>query len=324
MTDAIRAEGLVKQFKGKRALDGVDLTARTGAVLGVLGPNGSGKTTTVRILATLLRPDGGRAEVGGFDVVRQPHEVRRLIGLTGQYAAVDADLTGTQNLVLIARLLGFGRTGARARAAELLERFELSDAADRPAKTYSGGMRRRLDLAASLVGRPALLYLDEPTTGLDPHSRNGLWDVVRGLVDDGVTVLLTTQYLEEADRLADDLVVLDHGRVISRGTPEELKSQAGDQVLELRTVEGHQLPLATKIIEAVTSTPVTSDGLLASVPVTDSGVLPEVVRRLDEQGVAVAELSLRKPSLDEVFLALTGHAAEDEAADDTANEGTRA
>ncbi|MFL1380460.1 ATP-binding cassette domain-containing protein [Nocardiopsis protaetiae] len=312
MTDAIRAEGLVKEFKGKRALDGVDLTARTGAVLGVLGPNGSGKTTTVRILATLLRPDAGHAEVAGFDVVREPHEVRRLIGLTGQYAAVDDELTGVQNLVLIARLLGFDRAGARTRADELLERFALSDAGGRPAKTYSGGMRRRLDLAASLVGRPALLYLDEPTTGLDPRSRNDLWDVVRDLVGDGVTVLLTTQYLEEADRLADDLLVLDHGRVISRGTPEELKNRTGGQVLELRTVEAGQLPLATKIIEAVTSTPVTRDDLVASVPVTDAGVLPEVVRRLDEQGVAVAELSLRKPSLDEVFLALTGHTAESE------------
>jgi len=325
MTDAIRAEGLVKQFKGKRALDGVDLTARTGAVLGVLGPNGSGKTTMVRILATLLRPDGGHAEVGGYDVVRQPHEVRRLIGLTGQYAAVDADLTGTQNVILIARLLGFNRAQARVRAAELLERFELTDAADRPAKTYSGGMRRRLDLAASLVGRPALLYLDEPTTGLDPHSRNGLWDVVRGLVDDGVTVLLTTQYLEEADQLADDLMVLDHGRMSSRGTPEELKDQAGNQVLEVRTVDTGQLSLAARIIEAVTSTPVVSDGLLASVPVTSSGVLPEVVRRLDEQGVAVAELSLRKPSLDEVFLALTGHTADEEkTTDETVDEGARA
>ncbi|WP_047869060.1 ATP-binding cassette domain-containing protein [Nocardiopsis sp. RV163] len=324
MTDAIRAEGLVKQFKGKRALDGVDLRAGAGAVLGVLGPNGSGKTTTVRILATLLRPDEGHAEVGGFDVARQPHEVRRLIGLTGQYAAVDADLTGTQNLVLIARLLGFDRAGARARSAELMERFGLSDAADRPAKTYSGGMRRRLDLAASLVGRPSLLYLDEPTTGLDPHSRNGLWDVVRGLVDDGVTVLLTTQYLEEADQLADDLMVLDHGRVISEGTPEELKSRAGNQVLEVRTVETGELSLATRIIEAVTSTPVSSDGLLASVAVTDSAVLPEVVRRLDEQGVAVAELSLRKPSLDEVFLALTGHAAEEEAPRGAVDEGTPA
>ncbi|GAB3746946.1 ATP-binding cassette domain-containing protein [Nocardiopsis nanhaiensis] len=324
MTDAIRAEGLVKHFKGKTALGGVDLTAKSGAVLGVLGPNGSGKTTTVRILATLLRPDEGHATVGGFDVVREPHQVRRQIGLTGQYAAVDAELTGTQNLVLIARLLGFGRADARSRSKELMERFGLTDAADRPAKTYSGGMRRRLDLAASLVGRPALLYLDEPTTGLDPHSRNGLWDVVRGLVDDGVTVLLTTQYLEEADQLADDIMVLDHGKVISRGTPEELKTHAGNQVLALRTVDPAQLPLATRIVEAVTSAPVTTDGLLASVPVTDGGVLPETVRRLDEQGVAVAELSLRKPSLDEVFLALTGHHAEEDNTEQPANEGTPA
>ncbi|WP_017614534.1 daunorubicin resistance protein DrrA family ABC transporter ATP-binding protein [Nocardiopsis salina] len=310
MTHAIRAEGLVKEFKGKRALDRVDLTARRGAVLGVLGPNGSGKTTTVRILATLLRPDAGCAEVDGFDVLRHPHEVRRLIGLTGQYAAVDEELTGTQNLVLIARLLGFDRTQARVRSAELLERFGLSDAADRPTKGYSGGMRRRLDLAASMIGRPSMLYLDEPTTGLDPHSRNELWEVVRRQVDEGVTVLLTTQYLEEADHLADDIVVLDHGRVISEGTPEQLKDRAGTQVLELRTAEAEQLGLAVKVVEAVTSAPVSDDGLAARVPVTDSAVLPEVVRRLDEQGVAVGELSLRKPSLDEVFLALTGQPAE--------------
>ncbi|MFC9938581.1 ATP-binding cassette domain-containing protein [Nocardiopsis alba] len=324
MTDAIRAEGLVKVFKGRRALDGVDLTARAGAVLGVLGPNGSGKTTTVRILATLLRPDGGRAFVDGFDVAEQPHEVRRRIGLTGQYAAVDAELTGTQNLVLIARLLGFDRARARSRAAELLERFGLSDAGGRAAKTYSGGMRRRLDLAASLVGRPSLLYLDEPTTGLDPHSRNELWDVVRDLVGDGVTVLLTTQYLEEADQLADDIIVLDHGRVISRGTPEELKNRAGDQVLELRTVDPSQLPLAVKIVETVTSAPVGDDGLRLGVPVGDAAVLPEVVRRLDEQGVAVGELSLRRPSLDEVFLALTGRTAEASPSDEETNEETRA
>ncbi|AFR10250.1 daunorubicin resistance protein DrrA family ABC transporter ATP-binding protein [Nocardiopsis alba] len=324
MTDAIRAEGLVKVFKGRRALDGVDLTARAGAVLGVLGPNGSGKTTTVRILATLLRPDGGRAFVDGFDVAEQPHEVRRRIGLTGQYAAVDAELTGTQNLVLIARLLGFDRARARSRAAELLERFGLSNAGGRAAKTYSGGMRRRLDLAASLVGRPSLLYLDEPTTGLDPHSRNELWDVVRDLVGDGVTVLLTTQYLEEADQLADDIMVLDHGRVISRGTPEELKNRAGDQVLELRTVDPSQLPLAVKIVETVTSAPVGDDGLRLGVPVGDAAVLPEVVRRLDEQGVAVGELSLRRPSLDEVFLALTGRTAEASPSDEETNEETRA
>ncbi|MFB8761846.1 ATP-binding cassette domain-containing protein [Nocardiopsis alba] len=324
MTDAIRAEGLVKVFKGRCALDGVDLTARAGAVLGVLGPNGSGKTTTVRILATLLRPDGGRAFVDGFDVAEQPHEVRRRIGLTGQYAAVDAELTGTQNLVLIARLLGFDRARARSRAAELLERFGLSDAGGRAAKTYSGGMRRRLDLAASLVGRPSLLYLDEPTTGLDPHSRNELWDVVRDLVGDGVTVLLTTQYLEEADQLADDIMVLDHGRVISRGTPEELKNRAGDQVLELRTVDPSQLPLAVKIVETVTSAPVGDDGLKLGVPVGDAAVLPEVVRRLDEQGVAVGELSLRRPSLDEVFLALTGRTAEASPSAEETNEETRA
>lgn len=310
MTHAIRAEGLIKEFKGKRALDQVDLTARKGTVLGVLGPNGSGKTTSVRILATLLRADGGYAEVDGFDVLRHPHEVRRLIGLTGQYAAVDEELTGTQNLVLIARLLGFDRAQARLRSTELLERFGLSDAADRPTKGYSGGMRRRLDLAASMVGRPSLLYLDEPTTGLDPHSRNELWEVVRRQVGEGVTVLLTTQYLEEADHLADDLVVLDHGRVIRKGSPEQLKDHVGTQVLELRASEASQLGLAIKVIEAVTSAPVSDDGITARVPVTDSAVLPEVVRRLDEKGVAVGELSLRKPSLDEVFLALTGRPAD--------------
>ncbi|WP_067974180.1 ATP-binding cassette domain-containing protein [Nocardiopsis trehalosi] len=317
MTDAIRAEGLVKHFKGSTALAGVDLVAREGAVLGVLGPNGSGKTTTVRILATLLRPDGGRAEVGGFDVVRRPHEVRRLIGLTGQYAAVDADLSGTQNLTLIARLLGYSRGDARARAAELLERFGLTDAAERAAKTYSGGMRRRLDLAASLVGRPSLLYLDEPTTGLDPHSRNELWDVVRELVGDGVTVLLTTQYLEEADQLADDIIVLDHGKVISRGTPDELKERAGAQVLQVRPADPARLDRAAAVVEAVTRSEVRSADGGASASVTDPAVMPEVVRRLDEEGIAVAELTLRRPSLDEVFLAITGRPADDAPADGT-------
>lgn len=314
MSDAIRAEGLVKRFKGKTALDGVDLVARTGAVLGLLGPNGSGKTTSVRVLSTLLRPDGGRALVGGFDVVKQPHQVRRLIGLTGQYAAVDQDLTGVQNLVLLARLLGYSRPAARARATELLERFALTDAGARPAKTYSGGMRRRLDLAASLVGRPSLLYLDEPTTGLDPHSRNELWDVVRGLVGDGVTVLLTTQYMEEADQLADDIVVVDHGRVIATGTPEELKNRAGHQVLQVRPVRIEQVAAAAATVEAVTGGPARSADDSVRASVTDPGMLPEVVRRLDTAGIAVAELSLRKPSLDEVFLAITGRAAEDTAA----------
>ncbi|MBB4932215.1 oleandomycin transport system ATP-binding protein [Lipingzhangella halophila] len=312
MTDAIRAEGLVKRFKNETALAGVDLTARTGAVLGILGPNGSGKTTTVRILSTLLRPDEGHATVGGYDVVRDPHQVRRQIGLTGQYAAVDEELTGTQNLVLFARLLGFTRAGARARAAELLERFALSDAAGRAAKTYSGGMRRRLDLAASLVGRPSLLYLDEPTTGLDPHSRNEMWDVVRGLLNDGVTVLLTTQYLEEADNLADDIMVLDRGKVISQGSPDQLKARAGTQVLQVQPMEPGRLAEAVKIVEDVSGSEARSTESTANAAVTDPSVLPEVVRRLDDQGITLAELTLRKPSLDEVFLALTGRPADDD------------
>ncbi|MFD0774018.1 ATP-binding cassette domain-containing protein [Streptomonospora algeriensis] len=316
MTDAIRAEGLVKRFKGQTALGGVDLTARAGAVLGVLGPNGSGKTTTVRILATLLQPDAGRATVGGYDVLREPHQVRRQIGLTGQYAAVDEDLSGTQNLVLIARLLGFSRPAARARSAELMEHFALSFAADRPAKTYSGGMRRRLDLAASLVGRPSLLYLDEPTTGLDPHSRNELWDVVRSLVGDGVTVLLTTQYLEEADQLADDIAVLDRGEVISRGTPDELKARAGAQVLQVRPVESARLEQVGRIVESVTASEVRSGEGAANASVTDTAVMPEVVRRLDDEGIEVSELTLRRPSLDEVFLALTGRTAQTSSAAD--------
>ncbi|RNL84994.1 ATP-binding cassette domain-containing protein [Halostreptopolyspora alba] len=311
MTDAIRAEGLVKRFKNETALAGVDLTARTGAVLGVLGPNGSGKTTMVRILSTLLLPDEGRATVGGYDVVTEPHQVRRQIGLTGQYASVDEELTGTQNLVLIARLFGFSRPGARARAAELLERFALTEAAGRAARTYSGGMRRRLDLAASLVGRPNLLYLDEPTTGLDPHSRNEMWDVVRGLLDDGVTVLLTTQYLEEADQLADDIVVLDRGKVISQGSPDQLKARAGTQVLQVQPADPGRLTEVITIVEAVSGAEGRSTDTTANAAVTDRAVLPEVVRRLDDQGIALAELTLRKPSLDEVFLALTGHPADD-------------
>jgi oleandomycin transport system ATP-binding protein len=307
MTYAIQAEGLVKRFGETRALAGVDLAARTGTVLGVLGPNGAGKTTAVRVLATLIRPDEGTALVGGYDVVHDAHRVRQLIGLTGQYAGVDEMLTGTENLVLIGRLLGMPRREAKARAAELLDRFELWDARDRPAKTYSGGMRRRLDLAASLVGRPQILYLDEPTTGLDPRSRSGLWDIVRGLVDDGVTVLLTTQYLAEADQLADDIVVIDHGRVIAKGTPDELKTQTGGQVLEVRPVNADDhVTVARAISELVGSTPQVVDGLVTA-PITDPAVMPAVVRRLDDDGVAIGELSLRKSSLDEVFFVLTGH-----------------
>jgi oleandomycin transport system ATP-binding protein len=309
---AIRAEGLVKKYGSTTALDGVDLSVPTGTVLGVLGPNGAGKTTAVRILGTLLRPDAGHATVGGYDVVREAPRVREIIGLTGQYASVDEDMSGRRNLVMIGRLLGNNREQARTRADELLERFELSDAGDRIAKTYSGGMRRRLDLAASLVGNPSILYLDEPTTGLDPHARNGVWDTVRNLVLDGTTVLLTTQYLEEADALADSIMVFDKGKVVASGRPAELKAQAGKQSLDVRPAEpGHLERVAAIVSESVGVRPtVDVVNALVSVPVSDGSSMPVVVRRLDEAGIAVTELSLRLPSLDEVFLALTGHTAE--------------
>ncbi|HEU5031469.1 ATP-binding cassette domain-containing protein [Actinomadura montaniterrae] len=311
MSYAIQADGLVKRFGETRALAGVSLTAEPGTVLGVLGPNGAGKTTATRILATLIEPTEGSAQVGGFDVVKDAHKVRQLIGLTGQYAGVDEMLTGTENLILIGRLLGISRRASRARAAELLERFQLTEAAERAAKTYSGGMRRRLDLAASLVGRPQFLFLDEPTTGLDPRSRGGLWDIVRGLTDDGVTVLLTTQYLEEADQLADDIVVIDRGQVIAQGTSDRLKAQVGGQVLELRPIREADGEAAARIVADLTGAePETRDGLV-SAPITDPALMPAVVRRLDDAGVAVGELSLRKSSLDEVFFALTGHHTDD-------------
>ncbi|MEW2358576.1 ATP-binding cassette domain-containing protein [Spirillospora sp. NPDC029432] len=311
MTDAIQAEGLEKRFGETQALAGVSLTAAAGTVLGVLGPNGAGKTTMTRILATLIEPTAGSARVGGFDVVKEAHQVRQLIGLTGQYAGVDEMLTGTENLVLIGRLLGRSRPDSKARARELLERFDLTDAAERPAKTYSGGMRRRLDLAASLVGRPQILFLDEPTTGLDPRSRNGLWDIVRGLTDDGVTVLLTTQYLEEADQLADDIIVIDRGQAIAHGTSDELKAQVGGQVLELRPVnEADHVTVARLAGELAGTDPEVRDGLVA-VGITDPAIMPAMVRRLDEAGVLLSELSMRKSTLDEVFFALTGHHTDD-------------
>ncbi|MFG2088188.1 MULTISPECIES: ATP-binding cassette domain-containing protein [unclassified Spirillospora] len=311
MTYAIQADGLEKRFGETQALAGVSVTAEPGTVLGVLGPNGAGKTTMTRILATLIEPTGGSARVGGFDVVRDAHKVRQMIGLTGQYAGVDEMLTGTENLILIGRLLGLSRRASRARAAELLERFQLADAAERAAKTYSGGMRRRLDLAASLVGRPQILFLDEPTTGLDPRSRNGLWDIVRGLTDDGVTVLLTTQYLEEADQLADDIVVIDRGQIIAHGTSDVLKAQVGGQVLEVRPVDPADAGTVAKLVgELAEAAPETRDGLV-SAPMTDPQLMPGVVRRLDEAGIAIGELSLRKSSLDEVFFALTGHHTDD-------------
>jgi len=314
---AIEATGLVKKYGNTTALAGVDLSVPTGTVLGVLGPNGAGKTTAVRILGTLLRPDAGHATVGGYDVVRDAGKVREIIGLTGQYASVDEDMSGRRNLIMIGRLLGFSRNQARARADELLERFELTDAGDRIAKTYSGGMRRRLDLASSLVGNPSILYLDEPTTGLDPHARNGVWETVRNLVLDGTTVLLTTQYLEEADALADSIVVFDKGTVVASGRPAELKAQAGKQSLDVRPAEpAHLERVAAIVAESVGARPsVDVVNALVSVPVTDGTSMPVVVRRLDEAGIAVTELSLRLPSLDEVFLALTGHAAEEKKSD---------
>ena len=333
---AIETEGLVRTFGEVRALDGIDMVAREGTVFGLLGPNGAGKTTAIRVLSTLLRPDSGRAVVGGYDVVREPAKVRSMIGLTGQYAAVDELLSGQENLYMIGRLLGIRSPEARARATELLEAFDLSDAATTRAKellasfdlteaatkyvkTYSGGMRRRLDLAASLVGRPRFLYLDEPTTGLDPRSRVELWGMIRALVAQGTTVLLTTQYLEEADRLADEIVVIDHGKVIAAGTPQELKTRVGGQVLQAQPADPADLPETQKILAdfAEGEEGTHSDGQLVSVRINDRSALGQAVRRLDDAGIAVDDLSMRRPSLDEVFLAVTGHAADDDLDDDT-------
>jgi len=317
---AIEADGLVKRFGATTALAGASLSAAEGTVLGVLGPNGAGKTTATRVLATLLAPDEGRALVGGYDVITEPHRVRSLIGLTGQYAGVDEALTGTENLVLIARLLGQGRAAAKARAADLLGQFGLSDAAGRAARTYSGGMRRRLDLAASLVGRPRILFLDEPTTGLDPASRNELWGMVRRLTDDGVTVLLTTQYLEEADQLADDIVVIDRGAVVATGTPDDLKARAGGAVLQMRPTDAGQVGVVTRIAGELAGSTPTVDQDTVSVPAGDDALMPAVVRRLDDVGVRLAELTLRRATLDEVFLALTGRRAVDDSDSTTDRE----
>ncbi|MBW0104647.1 ATP-binding cassette domain-containing protein [Pseudonocardia sp. KRD291] len=306
----IEVDGLTKVYGDVRALDGVSFTARRGAVLGLLGPNGSGKTTTVRVLSTLLRADSGVATVLGHDVAAEPARVRRRIGLTGQYAAVDEALTGVDNLVLIARLLDLPRRTARARADELIDRFGLRDAAKRRVRTYSGGMRRRLDLAASLIGRPDVLFLDEPTTGLDPRHRNEVWESVRRLADEGVTVLLTTQYLEEADQLANDLVVLDSGKVIASGTASTLKARVGGRRLHVRPTETADVRSATAIVAELTgAAPSVDPSGEITAPAAEQALLHRAGDRLERAGIAVAEIGLRLPSLDDVFLTLTGRAA---------------
>ncbi|MEV4538212.1 ATP-binding cassette domain-containing protein [Asanoa sp. NPDC049518] len=302
---AIEAYGLVKRYGEVTALDGVDLAVRTGTVIGVLGPNGAGKTTAVRILATLLRPDAGTAAVLGHDVTTAGHQVRQLIGVAGQQTSVDEDLTGRHNLRMVGRLLGFSRKDAAARATALLAEFGLDGAADRPVKTYSGGMRRRLDLAASLVNRPRVVFLDEPTTGLDPVARGALWDRIRALVAEGTTVLLTTQYLEEADALADEIVVFDHGRVAAHDSPTALKRRLGTQTLDLRLADPARVDEAAALVTAVVGTVPARVGERLSVPVTDGAMMPAVVRRLDDAGAEIAEIALHLPSLDDVFRALT-------------------
>ena len=324
---AILVEGLTKSFGEVRALRGIDLSVPRGTVLGVLGPNGAGKTTAVRILTTLLRPDGGRAVVEGHDVVREAAAVRRAIGLSGQSAAIQEELTGRENLEIIGRLYHLSWPVARSRATELLAQFDLVDAADRPAKNFSGGMQRRLDLAASLVGRPQVLFLDEPTTGLDPRSRLGMWDIIRTLVAGGTTLLLTTQYLDEADELADEIVVIDHGLVIAAGTAEELKGRVGGDVLEFTVPDRARVDDAVLAIAKVGEGEAHVDKETGVINVGVGGrgseALIEAVRGLDGAGVQTHGLALRRPSLDDVFLALTGHAAEDEDQPDQSRRGRR-
>ncbi|MDG4831453.1 ATP-binding cassette domain-containing protein [Solwaraspora sp. WMMD1047] len=318
---AIETSGLVKTFGDKRAVDGVDLAVRPGSVYGFLGPNGAGKTTTIRMLATLLRPDGGSGRVFGHDIVREADAVRARVGLTGQYASVDDELTGRENLVMLARLLGSPWAAARQRADDLLTAFGLADAGDRLVKTYSGGMRRRADIAASIVVTPDLLFLDEPTTGLDPRSRNQVWDIVRALVDSGTTVLLTTQYLDEADQLADRIAVIDHGRVIAEGTSGELKSSVGAGAVHVRVRDAGQRPAAELVLAEALGVPVAvgSDPLALSARVADPERVANALVELNRAGLAVTEFSLGQPSLDEVFLALTGRPAE-ESTDERAEE----
>jgi ABC-2 type transport system ATP-binding protein len=317
-TLAIEAEGLVKTFGETRAVDGLDLTVQRGAVYGVLGPNGAGKTTTIRILATLLRPDAGSARVLGHDVVSEDDAVRGLVSLTGQLASVDEDLTGKENLILIGRLLGFPRDRAKTRASELLEAFGLAEAANKQVKNYSGGMRRRIDIAASIVTTPQLMFLDEPTTGLDPRSRNQVWEIIRSLAGQGTTVLLTTQYLDEADQLAGRIAVVDHGKVIAEGTPGELKASVGSGAVHVRLMRPDCRERARDLLAQALAAPVhlEADPTALSARVSEPGRVPSAMAELEQADIPVAEFALGQPSLDEVFLALTGRPAEDQTQDE--------
>ncbi|SFJ14159.1 ABC-2 type transport system ATP-binding protein [Paenibacillus sp. UNC496MF] len=306
---AVEARGLVKAFGSNRAVDGVDLNVRAGSIYGVLGPNGAGKTTTIRMLATLLRPDAGSARVFGHDVVKESQVVRQLIGVTGQYASVDESLSATENLIIFSRLLGLGRAEARRKSAELLEEFGLTEAAKRPLKNFSGGMRRRLDLAASLIAQPPLIFLDEPTTGLDPRTRAQMWETIRRLVKTGSTVLLTTQYLEEADQLADRIAVIDRGRVVAEGTVDELKASIGTTSLQLTVRSAADIEAARRLVERVLRTPstVSPEAARITAPMADADLITDLLVALRESGIPLAEVSVQKPTLDEVFLTITGH-----------------
>ncbi len=324
-TLAVEATGLVKTFGGTRAVNGVDLAVPGGSVYGVLGPNGAGKTTTIRMLATLSRPDAGSARVLGHDIVAEADTVRGLVSLTGQLASVDEDLTGHENLTLLGRLLGLRRSAARARSTELLEAFGLADAAGRLVKHYSGGMRRRLDIAASIVVTPEVMFLDEPTTGLDPRSRNQVWDIIRALVAEGTTVLLCTQYLDEADQLADGIAVIDHGKVIAEGTPGQLKASVGSGALKVRLLQPAQRPEAQELLSRVLgSAHLDPDPAGVSAPCADADRAAAAVAQLSGAGIRIADFSLGQPSLDEVFLALTGHPAEESPPDESVATGQEA